>query len=89
VVRATHGILSELGMRMHPKKTTIGKVATWLTFCGYELHPTKVIRVAKATYARYVTRVRGLYEQGVSEADIRTYHRRWWGWAKGGDVDLG
>ncbi|MGA0241910.1 MAG: reverse transcriptase domain-containing protein [Candidatus Marinamargulisbacteria bacterium] len=88
VVRATHGILSELGMRMHPQKTTIGKVATWLTFCGYELHPTKGIRVAKATYARYVTRVRGLYEQGVSQADIRTYHRRWWGWAKGGGVDL-
>ena len=61
-VRLVKQELAALGLRTHPQKTFIGRIARGFTFLGYHISPSG-ITVARQTVERMVARARQLYEQ--------------------------
>jgi hypothetical protein len=89
-VRLVNQGLAALGLRKHPQKTFIGRIARGFTFLGYQISP-QGITVARQTVEHMVARARQLYEQrpgGTAAARLGAYVRRWGQWVRAG-VPLG
>jgi hypothetical protein len=75
--------MAELGLTLHPDKTSVGRVERGFAFLGYRLGGARV-EVARPAVERMAERVTRLYEQGASERRIGDYVRRWLRWVNGG-----
>ncbi|MGH6917052.1 MAG: hypothetical protein ACREJ0_05030 [Geminicoccaceae bacterium] len=77
--------LGALGLKKHPDKTFIGRIARGFDFLGYHFGP-EGLTVAKATVEKFVERAARLYEQGPGEpegsARLGQYVRRWAQWVR-------
>ncbi len=85
-VKAVNGVLGSLRLEKHPDKTFIGRIERGFDFLGYHFS-REGLRVAKATFRKFVGRATRLYEQeeernGPSVPGV--YVRRWVCWASGG-----
>ncbi|MEO9387030.1 hypothetical protein [Chromobacterium phragmitis] len=81
-------ILGKLGLRQHPDKTYIGRVAAGFEFLGYH-HTDKDITVAAKTLQRSREQITRLYEQGADHTRVGKYLRRWLRWCESGIERLG
>nr|WP_199066036.1 reverse transcriptase/maturase family protein [Chromobacterium sp. ASV5] len=81
-------ILGKLGLRQHPDKTFIGRVAAGFEFLGYH-HTDKDITVAAKTLQRSREQITRLYEQGADHLRVGEYLRRWLRWCESGIERLG
>nr|WP_199066038.1 reverse transcriptase/maturase family protein [Chromobacterium sp. ASV5] len=81
-------ILDKLGLRQHPDKTFIGRVAAGFEFLGYH-HTDKDITVAAKTLQRNREQITRLYEQGADNLRVGEYLRRWLRWCESGIEQLG
>ncbi|WP_230678509.1 reverse transcriptase domain-containing protein, partial [Chromobacterium violaceum] len=76
-------ILGKLGLRQHPDKTFIGRVAAGFEFLGYH-HTAEDITVAAKTLQRSREQITRLYEQGADHTRVGEYLRRWLRWCESG-----
>ena len=84
-IKATHRVMGDLKVDLHPDKTFIGRVAKGFDFLGY-LFSHRGLAVAVVTVKRYMERVRRLYEQNATASRIDEYARRWFIWVRSGVV---
>jgi retron-type reverse transcriptase len=83
-VRIVNQTLAELQVEQHPDKTFVGSTNRGFSFLGYEFNADGLTGIAEPTSARFVERIRQLYEQGASVARIGDYIRRWLIWVRSG-----
>ena len=79
VVRVTHKILKSLKLKMHPAKTFIGRINKGFDFLG--IHFSEIPSLSAVSYERHRTKVAQRYAQGVSNACIGAYLKRWTSWS--------
>jgi len=81
-----NAIISDLGLKQHPDKTSIGKIEKGFDFLGLQFESGTVLPCKKAL-KRLRDKLNRLYEQepDTSKRNIRLgqYIRRWFGWFKG------
>lgn len=70
-------VMARLKLAKHPDKTFIGRIAKGFDWLGYHLSPG-CLSVACKTLARFLARVRLLYEHDADANRIGAYGRRWW-----------
>jgi hypothetical protein len=92
-VRTLNEVFVRLRVDKHPDKTFIGRVAKGFDFLGYRVSP-KGLAVSAETKARFVERVRRLYEQHAGgdnkvPSPVGKYVRRWLGWLRAaGEIEF-
>lgn len=81
-IKRVHQTMAELGLTLHPDKTSVGRTERGFDFLGYRLGGAQV-EVARPAVERMAEPVTRLDEQGASERRIGDYVRRWLGWVNG------
>ena len=86
-LKSVYRITEELGLKLAPAKTWLGRVSKGFTFLGYQISPNG-IDIAQGSLSRMMTKLHRLYERGVTKKRLVDYVNRWMSWAKAG-VSLG
>jgi len=73
-IATVNSVLSSLGLKKHPDKTSIGLIERGFDFLGYHFC-RKGISLAQTTVGNFLTKLSRLYEQN------RTHGRKDWGWS--------
>jgi len=87
-IKIMYSILSDLKLRLHPKKQGIGKVKKGFSFLGYTFQSKKKLKASKKAVDRFKERFRRLYEQGVGTILLWHYVTRWNSYQHAGLLDL-
>ena len=87
IIKKVYTIINQLGLKLAPLKTYIGKVKKSFSFLGYQISH-QGIGIAKITLDRLKAKCCRLYEQGASKQRLVAYVKRWVQWVKGGVVLL-
>ena len=83
VIKATHRLMADLKVDLHPDKTVICRVGRGFDFLGYRFAPGG-LAVARVTLERFFERVSRLYEQNATACRIEEYAGRWLKWVRSG-----
>lgn len=75
-IKTMHQVLNRLGFRLHPDKTSIGRVARGFDFLGYHFG-RQTLQLAAVSKQRVGEQIHRLYEQNASIERIGDYLRRW------------
>jgi len=82
-IKKMYRILTQLKFKLHPDKTSIGRVSDGFDFLGYHLG-NKPLAIAQTTRQHFHEHLRRLYEQNASKQRIGDYVRRWIGYVHAG-----
>ena len=82
-IKKVYSITEELGLKLAPTKTWLGRVTKGFDFLGYRISPNG-IQIAQGSLSRMMTKLHRLYEQGATKKRLVDYVNRWMSWAKAG-----
>mgnify|MGYP001360134322 CR=1 FL=1 len=82
-IKKVYSITEELGLKLAPAKTWLGRVCKGICFLGYEISPSG-IDVAMQTFDRMILRFHRLYEQSADIPRLVKYVNNWIKWARSG-----
>ena len=71
-IKSVRQVLDDLGLELHPDKTSIGRIARGFDFLGYQFDPTG-LRLSAVTLRRHREKLTRLYEQ--YQRRLRAYRK--------------
>ena len=87
-IKIMHSILSDLKLRLHPEKQSIGKLRKGFSFLGYTFQTNRQLKASKESVKRFKEHFRRLYEQGVGSRLLWNYVKKWNAYQHAGLLDL-